>query len=140
MSQNDTLERTAIIAYTLQDGAQRVERRRQRIAFALRPPRIGNLTQRIEKPRERNHGTPQKLRNCRSKSHIFSPNDRLFLRYLTHQIDPLCATPHPLRTELNSPALTGRPIASVSGEAGFLTYQKILSANQIITIHRDNTY
>ena len=27
--------------------------------FAIRSPRIGNLTQRIEKPRERNHGTPQ---------------------------------------------------------------------------------
>jgi hypothetical protein len=35
------------------------QKRRQRIAFALRPPRIGNLTQRIEKPRERNHGSLQ---------------------------------------------------------------------------------
>ena len=68
---------------------------------------------------------PPKLRNCRSKSHIFSPNDRLFLRYLTHQIDPLCATPHPLRTELNSPAtpvpaLTRDLIGKLFGDKGYI--------------------
>ncbi len=45
---------------------------RQRIALALRAPRIGNLAQRIQKPGERNHGNPADQELPIKDSHILS--------------------------------------------------------------------
>src|SRR3954454_10341191 len=79
-----------------QHGEQ--QKRRQRIALALRAPWIGNLTQRTEKPRERDHGNP----------HRSGIADRKFT-YSPAMVDSFYDASYPVRTRFaRSQALTGQ--------------------------------